>query len=475
MTASFGCPLWACMTLPPPASPEPRSDDKGMRPRAPVSDHLAVGSLASAWLLPWTGIRKAALLLSQHDGPLFFVGIDWAAAEHAVCVQDRDGRMVAAFTIAHTAAGFGTLAARLGKLGEAEQMPVAIERPDGRLVDALLEAGHPVLPVKPNAIKAWREAEVLSGAKSDPGDAAVIADYLRVRIHRLRPAAPLSGHTKALRAVVCTRTDLVEARVAATNQLAALLDTHWPGAKTIFANLASAIALAFLTQYPTAASAARLTEKRLAAFCATKGYSGKKPASVLLARLHTAPAGVTGPGLSAGVRDAVLAQVAVLTALNTAIKDLDRAIAQKMDTHPDGEIFRSFPRAGTINAAQILAEWGDSRAAFDHPDAIAALAGITPVTKASGKQRGVSFRWACNKRLRQAITTFAANSRFSSPWAADIYNRARASGKDHPHATRILARAWTRVMWRCWQNDTPYDPTLHGGARQQATTEPLAA
>ena len=124
------------------------------------------------------------------------------------------------------------VAARLGKLGEAERIPVAIERPDGRLVDALLEAGHPVLPAKPNAIKAWREAEVLSGAKSDPGDAGVIADYLRVRIHRLRPAAPLSGHTKAVRAMVRTRTDLVEARVAATNQLAAPLDSYWPGAKT---------------------------------------------------------------------------------------------------------------------------------------------------------------------------------------------------------------------------------------------------
>ncbi|GAB2962146.1 IS110 family transposase [Amycolatopsis acidiphila] len=412
--------------------------------------------------------------MSQQDGPLFFVGIDWAAAEHAVCVLDHTGKKTAAFTIDHTAAGFTRLAARLSGLGPAERIPVAIERPDGRLVDALLEAAHPVLPVKPTAIKTWREAEVLSGAKSDPGDAHVIADYLRVRIHRLRPAAPLSSHTKALRAVVRTRSELVEARIAASNQLAALLDAHWPGAKVIFANIESAIALAFLTRYPTAASAASLTEKRLAAFCTKQGYSGKKPAAVLLTRLRSAPAGTLDPVVSQGIQDAVLAQVGMLTALNTGIKALDRSIAEKMDTHPDGEVFQSFPRAGTINAAQILTEWGDSRAAFDHPDAIAALAGITPVTKASGKQRGVSFRWACNKRLRLAITTFAANSRHSSPWAADIYNRARASGKDHPHTTRILARAWIRVIWRCWQNHTPYDPALHGGAQHQVT-QPTAA
>ena len=477
MTAFCGRPSWASMTLPPPASPEPLIDDRGTRRRAPVSDHWTVGSFASAWRLPWVASRKATGLSSElllEDGPLFFVGIDWAAAEHAVCVLDQAGRRVGAFTVEHTADGFAMLARRLGKLGGAERVPVAIERPDGRLVDALLAAGHPVMPVKPNAIKTWREAEVLSGAKSDPGDAMVIADSLRVRIHRLRPATPYSGATKGLRTVVRTRGDLVDARVAATNQLAAVLDAHWPGAKAIFASVSSAIALALLTKYPTAASAAGLTEKRLATFCAQQGYSGKKPASVLLARLRCAPAGVTDPALSEGVRDAVLAQTTVLTALNTAIKNLDRSIADRTDTHPDGPIFRSFPRTGTVNAAQILAEWGDARAAFDHPDAIAALAGITPVTKTSGKQRGVSFRWACNKRLRQAITTFADNSRHASPWAAGIYNRARAQGKDHPHAVRILARAWVRVMWRCWQNGTPYDPTLHGRANQTINTQAAA-
>jgi hypothetical protein len=268
-----------------------------------------------------------------------------------------------------------------------------------------------------------------------------------------------------LRAVVHTRGDLVDARVAATNQLAALLDAHWPGAKAIFANISSAIALAFLTAYPTAAAAAGLTDKRPTMFCAKQGYSGRKPPTILLARLRSAPAGTLDPVVSEGIRASVLAQVGVLSTLNVAVKNLDRSIAEKMDTHPDGEIFGSFPRAGTINAAQILAEWCDAREVFDHPDSIAALAGITPVNKASDKHRGVSFGWACNKRLRQAITTFAANSRFASPWAADIYNRARASGKDHPHATRILARAWVRVMWRCWQNGTPYDPALHGGAQ----------
>jgi transposase len=406
-------------------------------------------------------------------GALFFVGIDWAAKTHAVCVLDQAGKRVAGFAVAHTAAGFSGLISRLAKLGDPGGMPVAIERPDGRLVDALLAAGHPVVPVKPNAIKTWREGEVISGAKSDPGDAHVIAEYLRLRAHHLRAAAPLSEHTTALRTVSRTRSDLVEARVAATNQLAALLENSWPGAREVFADVESPISLAFLTRYPTPAHAATLGEKRMAAFITKHGYSGRRSAAELVARLRSAPAGTTNPVVSEALRDAVLAMVAVLGALNTAIKDLDRSAAAHLHEHPDGEVFASFPRAGLVNAAQIRAELSE-HGAYTGPEAISALAGLVPVTRASGKHHAVSFRWACNKRLRVAITTFADNSRHASPWAADIYRRARVSGKDHPHAVRILARAWVRVIWRCWLDQQPYDPTRHSGATQ-LLDQPTAA
>lgn len=399
----------------------------------------------------------------------FFVGIDWAAKTHAVCVLDPTGRPKAAFSVEHTAAGFSGLIRRLAKLGAPSGTPVAIERPDGRLVDALLAAGHPVVPVKPNAIKTWREGEVLSGAKSDPGDAHVIAEYLRLRAHRLRPATPLTEDTRALRLVSRTRSDLVAARVAAGNQLAALLDTAWPGAKEIFADVTSAISLAFLTRYPTPAHAAHLGEKRMAAFCIKHGYCGRRSPAELLTRLRSAPAGVGDTVVSDALRDAVLALVTVLAALNTAIKDLDRSNAAHLHAHPDGKVFTSFPRAGLVNAAQIRAELAEPDA-YTGPDAIAALAGLVPVTRASGKHHAVSFRWACNKRLRVALTTFADNSRHQSPWAADIYRRAIAGGKDHPHAIRILARAWVRVIWRCWTDGQPYDPTRHGGATRHTTT-----
>jgi len=378
--------------------------------------------------------------------------------------MDPSGKVVARFTIAHSAEGLDKLIRKLAGLGDPADMPVAIERPSGALVDTLLEAGHPVVPVSPNAIKTWRESEVLSGAKSDPGDAEVIAEYLRLRQHRLRIATPYSDETRALRTVVRTRDDLVDLRVAAVNQLGALLEAHWPGGKAIFADLDSRIALEFLTRYPAAALAAHLDEAGIAAFCRQMGYSGKRPASVLLARLRAAPARNCGDALTAAVRDAVLALVAVVKAVTAATRNLDKSVAARLGEHPDSEIFTSLPRSGQVNAAQMLAEWGDCRQAYDGPDSVAALAGVTPVTKESGKHRGVSFRWACNKRFRQAITTFADNSRHASPWAAHVYDQARASGKDHPHAIRILARAWIRVIWPCWINGIPYDPDKHGAA-----------
>jgi transposase len=400
--------------------------------------------------------------------PIAFVGVDWASEEHVVCVLARDGHKHSAFVVVHSKDGFAKLVKRLGAVGPPEMVPVAIERPDGRLVDALLEAGHPVVPVSSNAIKTWRESEVVSGAKDDPGDAEVIAEYLRLRSHKLTVLAPFGEETRALRAVVRTRDDLVEQRVIANNQLEACLDAFWPGAKAVFADVCSDIALAFLERYPTPSSARSLGEKRIAAFLTKHGYSGRRSPVELLERLRGAPDGIADGPEAEARRDALVGYVRVIRTLNASIKSLDRSVAAHLGEHPDGEIFASLPRSGRINAAQMLAQWGDCREAYDSPDAVAALAGVTPVTKKSGKYEAVHFRWACDKRFRQAITIFADNSRHSSPWAADIYQRAIARGCDHPHAVRVLARAWIRIIWRCWVDRVPYDVSKHTAANRLA-------
>jgi transposase len=187
-----------------------------------------------------------------------------------------------------------------------------------------------------------------------------------------------------------------------------------------------------------------------------------------LERLRDALEGIVAGTESEARRDAVLGHVRVLRSLNASIKQLTRSVVAHLGEHPDNEIFTSLPRSGQVNAAQMLAEWGDCREAYETPEAVCALAGLAPVTKKSGKHEAVAFRWACNTRFRQAVTTFADNSRHASPWAADVYQRAVARGCDHPHAVRILARAWVRVIWRCWIDQVPYDPTRHGGAVRHA-------
>src|SRR5713101_1067080 len=207
-------------------------------------------------------------------------------------------------------------------------MPIAIERPDGRLVDRLLEAGHPVVPVSSNAIKAWREAEVVSGAKSDPGDADVIAEYLRLRFQLLQPMQPFSDRTRALRAAVRARRDLVDQRTGVRNQLEAALDAFWPGAKEVFYDLTSLVALAFLKRYPTPASAAKLGENQMAAFCKKQGYSGRRTPAELVERLRKPPSGIGAGAEMAARKAALLAYVSVIASLNAAIKDLDKEVWQ---------------------------------------------------------------------------------------------------------------------------------------------------
>jgi transposase len=402
-----------------------------------------------------------------------FAGLDWGAAAHAVCVVDGAGAVVARFTVAHDAAGLAELIRRLARLSPAPaELPVAIERPSGLGVDALLDAGHPVVPIHPNVVKACRPRYRAAGGKSDPGDGYLLADVLRTDGHRFRPLAPASDEIRALRARVRTRDDLVAERVALANRLRALLESFWPGAAAVFAAIDSPIALAFLRRYPTPESAARLGERRLTAFLAQHGYCGRRPPAELLARLRAAPAGLVGEAEAEAKGELVRALVAVLAALVGEIARLTARLEHAVADLPDGRIVMSFPRAGRVCAAQILAELGDVRARFPSEAQLAAEAGVCPVTHASGKSRAVTFRFACNHRLRQAITCFADNSRHASAWAAEVYRRARARGCDHAHAIRILARAWVRVLWRAWTDRRSYDPTAHRGAQLLAATPP---
>jgi transposase len=389
-------------------------------------------------------------------------GLDWASRTHAVCVVDDAGGIRARFEVPNTGKSFAGLVRRLVKLQVAG---VGIERPDGPLVEALLEAGLTVHMVPPSMVKAVRARYGAAGAKSDPGDAFVLADLLRTDHHRLAPLVPDGSATKGLRALTRARKDLVEARVALCNQLLAQLGVCFPGAVGLFGDLHSGVASAFLRRYPTAAKAASLTEARLAAFLRRIGYSGRTPVAELLRRVKEAPRAALGSEEDEARAACVLALVEAIRACQGRAKELEAEIVERLETHPDAHVFTSLPRAGRgVRAASLLAEIGDARERFPDPESLMALAGAAPVTRASGKHRVVSFRWACDKKLRGAVMDFAADSRRDSAWARAIYDRSIAKGHTHPHAVRILARAWLRVIWRCWQDGVAYDVTKHRGA-----------
>jgi len=405
----------------------------------------------------------------------YFAGLDWGSAAHAVCVVDERGHVLSQLEVQHDAEGLAKMLASLARLAPPTELPIAIERPSGLVVDTLVDAGHPVVPIHPNALKACRPRYRAAGGKSDPGDAYILADVLRTDGHRFRALRPASDEIRALRALVRTRDDLIAERVSLANQLRALLHSFWPGAAAIFADVDSPIALDFLRRYPTPASARGLGEKRLAAFLARHAYSGRRSTTDLLDRLRAAPAGLAGPIEEDAKGDAVLDLVDVLSTLVARIRRISCAVEHAVAQIPAGQVVMSFPRSGKVNAAQILAELGDDPARFLSDDHLAAEAGVAPVTHASGKSRGVVFRFACNKHLRLAITCFADNSRHESAWAASVYASARSRGCNHQHATRILARAWVRILWRCWTTGVPYDPALHRAAQPFLQTAEQAA
>lgn len=384
-------------------------------------------------------------------------GVDWASEDHAVAVVDADGEQLDRFTVTHSVKGLRGMVRRLTRAGVTR---VGIERPDGPVVDALVQAGFTVFVIAPNQIKHLRGRYGSAGNKDDRFDAFVLADTVRTDQARLHPLTPDTPATVSLRMSCRARKDLIAARIALANQLRAHLQITLPGAIGLFRDIDSRISLAFLTRFPSQDKANWLSPVRLSTWLRSVGYNNAKTSTQLHAHLTAVPASTSGSEASARA-GITLALVAALKTIIEQIRALDVQIAGQLSAHPDAAIFTSLPRSGTVRAARLLAEIGDARGRFPTPEALTCLAGAAPSTRQSGKVKVVTFRWAVDKQLRGAVIDFAGDSHHANPWAADLYQRARARGHDHPHAVRILARAWLHIIWRCWQDRMPYDTNRH--------------
>lgn len=394
-----------------------------------------------------------------------YAGVDWASEKHDVLVQDVGGEQVLAATFAHDESGLRALCTTLVRL---KVVLVAIERPDGLLIERLLDVGLQVMAIHPNQVAAARPRFRTSGGKSDGFDAFVLCELARTDSHRFRVLVADRDDTKALRALSRAREDLVQTRVALANQLRAELERFWPAAAVVFADVDSPIGLAFLERYPSPSDARGLGEKRLAAFLARNAYCGRKQAAQLLRTLRDAPRGRAGDAEIEARRTIVLALVAALQPIVKKISELTSEIGHRVRAHSDGHVFLSLfkdPKS-VVCAAALLAEIGDCRARYRSAEALAADAGMSPVAVESGKRKVACFRRGCDHRLRAAMCTLADATRHWHPWAADRYATARARGQDHQRAIRTLGRAWCRVIWRCWQDNATYDPARHRSLQQ---------
>jgi len=330
-----------------------------------------------------------------------YAGIDWSWQHHTLCIVDDEGGRVEEATVPHTKAGLAKITTVLRRHGVHR---IGIERGDGPVVDHLIRDEFEVVMISARQVKSLRARYGSAGNKDDRFDAFVLADALRTDAGRWAVVQPDTDETLALRMLVRTRHDLIDHRIAVHNQLLAVLQHNFPGAIGLFSQLDIAISLAFLRRFPSEAKSAWLTsgrgELRMAHWLKANAYSGRHTPRRLVDHLTAAATGrVAGPAADAGEL-IVLTLVDLLTRIREQQTALETRIKEALLAHPDGPIFQSLPRAGTIRAATLLAEIGDCRARFPDPQSLAAAAGVAPSTRQSGKHRTVAYRRGCNKQLR---------------------------------------------------------------------------
>ena len=393
---------------------------------------------------------------------MFYAGVDWGEEHHQLCVVDGRGQRRAQERVTHDVAGLTELRAQLRRFGPG--VPVAIERSEGLLVEHLQAYGHPLYPVSPRIAARARERYKVASVKDDRFDAYVLADTLRFERDRWRPLSVPSPLLAEVKALTRDRDRLLKTQQAIESQLRMILEAYHPAPARLFSSVDRQITLSFVLDYPTPATASRVKAARMSGFLARHHYTGRTSGQVLAERMRANL--LTGSaGTVAGKSFSAQSFARLLSLLNSQLTEYDDAIASAVAEHPDGAIFASFPGVGPVLTGILLAEVGEDRGRYPEVAVLLAEGGLAPVTRASGRSHSVRFRYAANAHLREACMWWAFNSMKTSPWAAAAYKQAREERKQHYHrALRGLAARWIRVLWRCWQDGTTYDPARHTNA-----------
>jgi len=405
---------------------------------------------------------------------VLFVGLDWAEEHHDVAVMAEGGRVLAARRVAEGLAGLTALHELLAAHGgDSVEVVVGTETDRGLFVGALVAAGYQVYAVNPLAVSRYRDRHAVSGAKSDAGDAKVLADLVRTDRHNHRPVAGDSELVEAVKVLARTHQSLVWTRQRQVNQLRSLLREFYPGALAAFgAELGSRDALAVLQVAPTPPLGRQLSRAKLAATLARAGRQrGAQARAVQLQAALRAPQ-LQAPTIVADAYGAaVLALVGVISTLNLQLEQVGEQLERHFELHPDAEILRSLPGLGVILGARVVAEFGDDPTRYANPKARKNYAGTAPITRASGKRQVVVARLARNRRLADACYLWAFSALTTSSGARAYYDRLRAAGATHQQALRALANRLVGILHGCLRHRATYNELR----AWPATTTPNAA
>ena len=404
---------------------------------------------------------------------MIFVGVDWAEVHHDVCVMDADGIVLARRRIPDSLVGVGELhtmvAEYLGDDDEPREVIVGIEKDRGLIVTTLVAADYQVFAINPMAASRYRERHHVSGAKSDPGDAKVLADLVRTDRHNHREVAGDSALSDAIKLLARTHQNTIWTRQRQVNSLRSALKDYYPGALEAFGNdLSGPDAVAILAIAPTPGVARTLSRARMTTALKRVGRSRhleervERIYEVLHREQLRQPATLEN---AYGVTTE--AAMANIIQLNTSLAKLEASLSKHFEQHPSAKVILSLPGMGTVLGARVLGEFGDDPNRYYDANSRRNYAGTSPITRASGKSRVVLARHSRNKRLAGALDQWAFSSLLPSPGARHYYDELRARDKHHRKAVRQLANKWVGILHACLENDRPYDEKIAWSPREE--------
>ncbi len=398
-----------------------------------------------------------------------FVGHDWAEDHHDVFIEDDTGRKIGGGRLSEGIEGIARFHEMVaGHVDDPADVVIASETDRGLFVNTLVAAGYTVLAVNPMSTSRYRERFSTSGAKSDPGDAKVLAELARTDAHLHRPIAGDSELAEAIKVLARAHQSMIWTRQRQTNQLRSTLREFYPAALEAFDELGGRDALAILAVASTPTAGRHLSLSKISATLRRAGRQRRieQRAAEIQAALRTEQ--LAAPDLIADAMGVtVAALVAVIGELTTQIASLETKLADRFEQHPDAKIIRSLPGLGMTLGARVLGEFGDDPNRYEDAKSRKNYSGMSPITKASGKHKVVLARYARNRRLSDACYLWAFATLTHSPGARAFYDEHRANGDTHSRALRALANRLVGILHGCLRHGILYDEHTAWGHRQR--------